>query len=568
MCIKSKKVIAAAVSAAVILSSAGIVCAASGTKDETAAENAVPAAVESEKTDRKVQKDETVYAFIDADGSVKKTIVSDWLKNTYGENELSDCSELDGIENVKGSESFSGSGEMTWSADGKDIYYSGTADKALPVDIEITYFLDGNEISPSELCGKSGRVAIRWKFKSDEYETRTVKGEEKKIYVPFAAVTGMLLDNDVFTNVETENCRLINDGDRSVVVGIAFAGLSENLELDSDELKIPDGFEISADVESFSLSNTFTVVTNEPFNNIEIDGFDELGGLTDAAVQLNDAMERLISGSGELADGLKTLKDGSAALAEGAGALGDGSARLAAGASSLYTGAAEVSVGAEALCGGLEQLDENSAALNAGAKQIFDMLINSANEQLKESGLPVQAITAENYAETLDGVIAQLGNGEATAAARESLTALKARLDSYNGFYSGLTAYTQGVASANEGAKQLSAGAKTLYEGAKTLSDGAMELDGGIKSLNESVPALTDGASRLYEGAKELNEGIIKLNDEGISKLIDAIDGDIEGLIERLELTSEVSSGYRTFSGLSDESDGQVRFVYRTEAIE
>lgn len=568
MCIRSKKIIAAAVSAAVILSSAGIAYAASTTKEDATVENTAVEAVKTDNIKQKTQKDETVYAFINADGSVKKTIVSDWLKNTRGETELEDYSELDGIENMKGSESFSGSGEMTWSADGNDIYYSGTADKTLPVDVEITYFLDGNEISPNELCGKSGRVTIRWKFRSSEYEICAVDGEDKKIYVPFAAVTGMLLDNDVFTNVEMENCRLINDGDRSAVVGIAFAGLSENLELDSEKLNIPDGFEISADVENFSLSNTFTVVTNEIFNNIEIDGFDDLSDLTGAMSQLSEAMDKLISGSGELSDGLVTLADSSAELVEGVGALTVGAANLSDGSLTLYTGASALSEGVNSLSGGLEELDRNSAALNEGAKQVFESMLASAFGQLAAAGIPVPSLTIENYAQTLDSVIAQLGNDKSTEQARESILTLKAQLDSYNGFYSGLSAYTQGVTTASEGAKQLGAGAKTLADGAKTLSDGAAQLDDGLKTLNESVPKLKSGAEQLRDGAKELNAGIIKLNDEGISKLIDAIDGDIEGLLGRIRLTSDVSSNYRTFSGLSSEADGKVRFVYRTDAIE
>lgn len=568
MFIKSKKFIVAAVSAAVVLSSAGIVYAANSVKEETAVESSTTANAQRKKSEQKAEKDETVYAFINADGSMNKIIVSDWLKNSLGEDDLADYSELSGIENVKGNESFSGSGDMTWSAGGSDIYYSGTSEKDLPVDIEITYLLDGNEIKPSELLGKSGRVTIRWKFTGNQYETRTVDGAEKKIYVPFAAVTGMLLDNDIFTNVETENCRLINDGDRSAVVGIAFAGLADNLELDSDKINIPDSFGISADVENFSISNTFTIVTNEIFNNIEIDGFDDLSDLTSATSKLSEAMNSLISGSGELSDGLAALVDGSAELVEGVGALTAGSASLSEGSLTLYSGASELSKGIDALSGGLEQLDQNSAALNAGAKQVFESLLASATEQLTAAGISVPALTIENYAQTLDGVTAQLGTDKSTEQARGSIAALKAQLDSYNEFYSGLNAYTQGVTSASEGAKQLETGAKTLVDGAKTLSDGAAQLDSGIKTLNEKVPTLKSGAEQLCDGAKELNAGIIKLNDEGISKLIDAVDGDIEGLLERLQLTSEVSSNYCSFSGISGDADGKVRFVYRTEAIE
>lgn len=679
MCIRTKKILAAAVGAAVILSSAGIVYAADSDKN-SAAENTVSAAVETKSDSEELPvKDETVYVFANADGSRNKIIVSDWLKNTLGENALSDYSELSGIENVKGDESFSGSGNLTWNANGGDIYYQGTADKALPVDMKVTYLLDGSEISPADLAGKSGKVTIRYEFTNNQYETRTIDGKEEKIYVPFAAITGMLLDNDVFTNVEVKNCRLINDGDRSAVVGIAFPGLTENLGLNSEKVEIPEYFEITADVKNFSLTNTFTVATNEVFNDIEVDGFEDIDKLTEAATKLTDAMDQLIDGSGELADGLETLLSSSDELAQGINTLAGGSEQLTAGAKTLYDGTGELTEGVETLYGGLTQLDENSAALNAGAKQVFDTLLSTANEQLKAAGLDVPTLTVDNYKTVLDGVLAglsdeglteqarekveaavnaqkdvitakvteavraqvqakvletlgmtseqyeqgaaagivsaeqqaqikaavdeqmasdevkalveqntseqinalieqnmqsadvknQLTQGKAAAkAGRESIKSLIAQLDSYNEFYTGLATYTQGVASAKAGAQQLDAGAQTLNGGAKELSDGMTELNAGVQKLSENVPALIDGVTQLRDGAKELNAGIIKLNDEGISKLVNAIDGDIEGVLHRLDLTSEVSENYRTFSGVSDEASGQVKFVYRTEAIE
>lgn len=679
MCIRTKKILAAAVGAAVILSSAGIVYAADSDKNN-AAENTEPAAVETKNDSEDTPvKDETVYVFANADGSRNKIIVSDWLKNTLGENALSDYSELSGIENVKGNESFSGSGDLTWSANGGDIYYQGTIDKTLPVDMKVTYLLDGNEISPADLAGKSGKVTIRYEFTNNQYETRTIDGKEEKIYVPFAAITGMLLDNDVFTNVEAKNCRLINDGDRSAVVGIAFPGLTENLGLDSEKVEIPEYFEITADVKNFSLTNTFTVATNEVFNDIEVDGFEDIDKLTEAATKLTDAMDQLISGSGELADGLETLLSSSDELAQGVNSLAGGSEQLAAGAKTLYDGTGELTAGVGTLYDGLSQLDENSAALNAGAKQVFDTLLATANEQLKAAGLDVPTLTVDNYKTVLDGVLAglsdeglteqarekvsaavnaqkdvitakvteavraqvqvkvletlgmtseqyeqgvaagvvsaeqqtqikaaidaqmasdevkalveqntseqidalieqnmqsadvknQLTQGKAAAkAGRESIKSLITQLDSYNEFYTGLAAYTQGVSSAKAGAEQLDAGAQTLGSGAKELSDGMTELNAGVQKLGENVPALIGGVTQLRDGAKELNAGIIKLNDEGISKLVNAIDGDIEGVLHRLDLTSEVSENYRTFSGVSDETSGQVKFVYRTEAIE
>ena len=107
------------------------------------------------------EKEETVYVNMDASGNVEKITVSDWLKNNSQSAELSDSSSLSDIKNVKGDETFTQDGEkLTWQADGSDIYYQGTTDKELPVTVKLTYYLDGKEISPEDLAGKSGKVKI------------------------------------------------------------------------------------------------------------------------------------------------------------------------------------------------------------------------------------------------------------------------------------------------------------------------------------------------------------------------------------------------------------------------
>lgn len=190
-------------------------------KNEDDADPKIQATV-SEKVE--ATKDETVYVIAGADGTVKKIIVSDWIKNTLGSAALSDKSELENIVNVKGDESFSMGGDKTavWDASGNDIYYQGNINKELPVTISVTYMLDGKSVTPDELKGKNGKVTIRFDYTNQQYETVDIDGKREKIYVPFAMLTGMILDNDVFTNVEVTNGKLINDGSRTVVAGSRF----------------------------------------------------------------------------------------------------------------------------------------------------------------------------------------------------------------------------------------------------------------------------------------------------------------------------------------------------------
>ena len=255
-------------------------------------------------------KDETVYVIAGADGSVQKIIVSDWIKNTLGSNTIRDKSELTDVENVKSDESYTLGSDNTrvWDAQGNDIYYQGNIEKELPVGLSVTYKLDGKTVSPAELAGKSGKVTIRFDYTNQQYEYVEIDGQKKKIYVPFAMLTGILLDNDVFTNVEITNGKLINDGSRTAVIGIAFPGLQDNLAISPEKLEIPDYVEITANAKNFKLGMTITLATNELFNEMDADHLDSISDLSGSLGEMTDAMEQLMDGSSQLYDGLSTLQ--------------------------------------------------------------------------------------------------------------------------------------------------------------------------------------------------------------------------------------------------------------------
>ena len=194
--------------------------------------SAVPASSYDPDAGRNV-KDETVYVLASADGTVHKIIVSDWVKNTLGQDSIDDVTQLTNLENVKGNESFTlgGDDSCVWDAQGNDIYYQGEIGKELPVDLAVSCTLDGQPISPDELAGRSGKVTIRFDYTNNQYELVDINGQQEKIYVPFAMLTGLLLDNDVFSNVSVTNGKIINDGDRTIVAGLAFPGLQDSLEI-------------------------------------------------------------------------------------------------------------------------------------------------------------------------------------------------------------------------------------------------------------------------------------------------------------------------------------------------
>ncbi len=534
-------------------------------------------------------KDETVYVFTGADGGVQKMIVSDWLKNQSGSASLSDRSELTGIENVKGDEGCTVNGDNTrvWDAKGNDIYYSGSIQKDVPVEMRVSYQLDGKSISPEALAGKSGRVTIRFDYENKQYKTVELDGRQEKIYVPFVMLTGMLLDNEVFTNVEVVNGRLVNDGDRTAVVGIAFPGLQENLALDVESFEIPDYIEICADVKNFEMANTFTIGANEMFGRItqgETGKLDELAGPFN---ELTTAAGQLEAGSLQLYDGLCTLLDKSGELVNGINQLADGASALKTGAEGLKAGGTELAGGAKTVADGLGQLTANNDTLNAGSKQVFESLLHTADAQLAAAGLTVPELTVENYAEVLDGVAASLqhaiaeqekaaaGGAEQAAAALEqtkyaaaSISALKGQLDAYHTFYIGLLQYTAGVASAKEGADALSAGAGRIEAGIAELYAGTNVLCDGSLALKEGASVLTGGVTALRDGAKQLADGMKEFDEKGVQKLVNAVDGKFGELFARINATADAAQEYQSFSGISGDAKGCVKFIYRTEAIQ
>ena len=385
---KRTQIVAIALAAALAGSLTGISAFAANKQDS---KNTAAEPVSTEASAESVSAaGETVYIIANADGSAKKVIVSQQYDKDDPDAAQKAKSTLTDAQNVK-----------------SDNCWQGTTDKALPVTTAITYTLDGKAISAEELAGRSGHVTIRFDYTNTQYETKSINGKSQKIYVPFAALTGTLLDSDRFTNVSVTNGKLVDDGNRTVVVGMAFPGLQETLDLDSDKLELPSYVEISADVTDFTLDTTLTIISNSVFNDVEDDKLDEsaLNDLSGDMGKLTDAMVQLMDGSDELYDGLDTLLDSSYDLSDGISQLTKG----------------------------LQKLDSNSAQLNAGAETVFNTLLDTANtqiqanESLKEAGITIPTLTISNYADTLNGVIAALDPesviAQAEQVAREKVTA-------------------------------------------------------------------------------------------------------------------------------------------------
>lgn len=380
--------------------------------------------------DNDADKDESVYLISDANGNVNKTIVVDHLKNKDKKDTLEDVSNLSDIENVKGKEKFTQSGDkLTWQAGGKDIYYQGTATEEPPVTQKVTYYLDGKEISPEDLAGKSGKVKIRFDYTNTTSYTETVNGEKQTVSVPFAAITGLVL-GDGFENIEVTNGKAEVSDSSSVVLGYALPGLKDSLgikdgDLDGD-VNIPEYMEMTADVENFSMPAAMTFVVNAS-DYVSTDGIDTsdlddmINDLKDASTQLQDGSKTLAEGTDTLSDGLSTLQsklgtfasgvgtlqsglkaytDGVSTLSGGLNTLGNSTGALVSGADKLNSGAGQLASGSATLKDGLKSYTDGASELQAGINKLYNTLDAGLTDKQKAK---IQKTAVESVQDSFKG---------------------------------------------------------------------------------------------------------------------------------------------------------------------
>ena len=327
-------------------------------------------------------KQETVYVVADAAGRPEETIVSTWLKNPDGSEELTDTTSLTDIENVKGDETYTknGDGTITWDADGNDIYYQGVSDKELPVTTTVTYSLDGKPVDPDTLAGANGHLSIAFSYENRTGEKKKVNGKTVTLCQPFLAVSGLMLDNDHAANVTVSNGHAVNTGDQSLVFGMAMPGLRESLAADTMKdrdgkpisLSIPEDVVIEADVTDFELLTTVTVITNDFLKDLDFSGVDSIDDLTDAVGELKEASGKLADGTDQLAGGVSELADGSAGLTDGVAQLDEGAGTLREGAASLEGGVRQIADGAGTLYNGTVTLADGAGQVASGADTLKD----------------------------------------------------------------------------------------------------------------------------------------------------------------------------------------------------
>ena len=567
-------------------------------------------------------KSETVYAVMNGDGSIKSTTVSEHLYSASGLANVTDKTTLTDIQNTESDAEFTQNGEeLVWNTNDTDVYYKGNTDKALPIDVKVTYALDGQEAALEDIIGKSGHLTVTVNLKNNETGTVNVNGKDRTIVTPLITAVGVILGGDA-SNVTAEHGMIESAAKSSVAAFVTLPGVKDSLsgllpdEVNSIEDYLQDTVTVEADVEDFTCPQVMVAcaTSTAALGTDNVFDLSSINDLTDGINQLNDAMSQLMDGASQLVDGTSQLAGGVLALLDGANTLNNGAAALDDGLGQLTNG--------------LDTLSANNAALNAGAQQVADGVLASANKTLKEGGLIDENMTWSNYEAVIDNILTM--NDKTLAAGRKKMVRtiweqapnfkdsqldlalylsatktnhdLEAALKLMQNFdASMLTGALEMVTNADakntiheelkyqiensqdmadvralktslsqiqffvSSVNQYTAGVQTAADGAHSAKDGSAQLAAGTKTLYDGVNTLNTGAGQLNDGAGQLNDGLNQFNEEGISKLTGALDQDqLHGLKTVLDEMTDRLNDYTSFAGAPDDAESSVKFVYKT----
>lgn len=332
------------------------------------------------------EKTETVYSVLNSDGSISDTIVSSWLHDEDGINNIKETLNLTDVKNIKSNEKPSKDGNTyTWNAKGNDVYYEGTATKQLPVSVKLRYELDGQEMSAKDMEGKSGHLKLTISFTNNYSEVKNINGKSIVIHPSYLAGGMLNMSTGNFTNVKCESGKIVNDGTNEMLAFANIPGLNETLRsagLDkvNNQLGISDDVTVEADVNNFDLGSIMVGMTNEIDLASELNGIGSVSELTDGIDQLIEADDQLIDGSKQLYDGTTQLKEGIAPLSSAYPQI----ETLTNAFDQLHDGTTTLSTGLNQYTAGVDQLNvvskQNLYKLSMGATTLNTSLNNEESK--------------------------------------------------------------------------------------------------------------------------------------------------------------------------------------------
>ena len=457
------------------------------------------------------EKTETVYSVLNSDGSISDTIVSSWLHDEDGINNIKETLNLTDVKNIKSNEKPSKDGNTyTWNAKGNDVYYEGTGTKQLPVSVKLRYELDGQEMSAKDMEGKSGHLKLTISFTNNYSEVKNINGKSIVIHPSYLAGGMLNMSTGNFTNVKCESGKIVNDGTNEMLAFANIPGLNETLRsagLDkvNNQLGISDDVTVEADVNNFDLGSIMVGMTNE------IDLASELGEIGSVS-ELTDGIDQLIEADDQLIDGSKQLYDGTAQLKEGVAPLSSAYPQietLTNAFDQLHDGTTTLSTGLNQYTAGVDQLNvvskQNLYKLSMGATTLNTSLNNKESKsQLNQLVQGSQALDAgiQNLNEQVNGDDSMLKPDmvknltEALKTTNEQVGKLGQVLNDLQDQEGAFVDLSNQITKASENINKLG----TLQTSFKEVTDGASAI---ITADNEQIKSVDDQLAAIR--TKEIN---------------------------------------------------------------
>ena len=512
-------------------------------------------------------KEETVYSNAKANGEKYKSVVTVHLENTEEEKTLRDLTDLLNIENTNGDETYKIEGDtIVWDANQKDIYYKGESDKALPIDVSVSYELNGEKISEEDIAGKSGNVKLTMNFTNNLENQKWLNGRYETLYTPFVVAAGTYINNENNTNIEIENGKLIDDGSKTFAVGLVFPGMQKSLNLSRSVFEVPESITITMESKDFEMNNILNFVTPIKFDDSKLDMLKDLRNVYSQVDKLQSASKQIGDGAKTLAQGTTTYYEKSQEFNQGVKQFSQGVSKANSSYSELNAGISSIDSGSKQLQTGSKQLSDGTAALDAGVdtmrskvsasagkipelvngasqvygglEQLYSGISTSASAENPDTTNKLTALVTEEKTQagtlleynksltsakagleaidtssmdttTVAAIQTAIGTLDAQIKANNKVAGtLNTNADNYVALVQGIKADTktqlQGLA---QNVETLKDGAKQLIDGTSVVQSSMKELNGGLDTLSNSTKQLSKGASELYSGTATLAAG-------------------------------------------------------------
>lgn len=514
-------------------------------------------------------KNETVYTILNADGSIKKTTINEHLINDEKLDTIYDYTDLNNIVNINGNETYKlEDKKLTWQAYGNDIFYKGTYEDELPVDIKITYYKDDKEVSYKDILGDSGNIKIVIKYENKDSHNVYVNGKNETLYTPFVVTSSMTLSSDKDKNVSVTNGKVISLGTKEEVVAVMAPGLYESLDMDS--LKTLDETIIEYETTNFSLPTMYFFVTPKLISSSDINALDNIDDLYDKANLLQSNMDKINAGANSLKEGSNKLKD---ALKEKVTTINNTENTLSSedidkikeavleGVNNKYTDEYKKAIGDMAYQEVLDSISSDDTISKALQDSIEEYIQNTLKEYFYEQAKICQMAKLKEEEmtedETLSCMMYQSDKVKQDMGNMLGEVSLKT-LDISNNIVLPNIVKKVAIETSSKTAKETAL--NVAEDVSQTVSKNIFQ--GTKQELTKSLNELLNGVISIDDGVNNLQSGITKFNEEGIRNLTNIVNNDLKQNTSKIEKLVSLGEEYKTVNNESIESEDEVKFIY------